>query len=170
MRAIAAADLLIVGGTSLAVYPAAGLLRYFGGSELVVINATPTPADAGASPGAARKNWSYFGRMTKAWSGRTKNHKNSTKTVAFYPQSWYAVDSRKKAGPAVSRRRPELCDASLQAEGAAQWKGRSRSRKGKGSLSAFPGRGAPWTRAGAGPLQGCGNAWSSCAAWPMWWS
>ena len=49
VRAIAAADLLIVGGTSLAVYPAAGLLRYFGGSELVVINATPTPADAGAS-------------------------------------------------------------------------------------------------------------------------
>ena len=35
--------------SSLAVYPAAGLLRYFGGSELVVINATPTPADAGAS-------------------------------------------------------------------------------------------------------------------------
>ena len=31
------------------LYPAAGLLRYFGGSELVVINATPTPADAGAS-------------------------------------------------------------------------------------------------------------------------
>lgn len=30
IRAIAAADLLIVGGTSLAVYPAAGLLQYFG--------------------------------------------------------------------------------------------------------------------------------------------
>ena len=33
MRAIAAADLLIVGGTSLAVYPAAGLLRYFWGQR-----------------------------------------------------------------------------------------------------------------------------------------
>ncbi|WP_270913362.1 NAD-dependent protein deacylase [Allofournierella sp. CML151] len=45
VRALEAADLLIVGGTSLAVYPAAGLLRYYGGKELVVINMTPTPAD-----------------------------------------------------------------------------------------------------------------------------
>ena len=45
MRAIAQADLLIVGGTSLNVYPAAGLLRYFDGRALVVINKTPTPAD-----------------------------------------------------------------------------------------------------------------------------
>ena len=45
MRAIAAADTLIVGGTSLAVYPSAGLLRYFRGDELVVINKQPTPAD-----------------------------------------------------------------------------------------------------------------------------
>ena len=45
MRAIAAADTLIVGGTSLAVYPAAGLPRYFRGDELVVINKQPTPAD-----------------------------------------------------------------------------------------------------------------------------
>ncbi len=49
MRAIAAADLLIVGGTSLNVYPAAGLLRYFRGPELVVINKTPTPADRDAT-------------------------------------------------------------------------------------------------------------------------
>ena len=45
VHALEAADLLIVGGTSLAVYPAAGLLRYYGGRELVVINMTPTPAD-----------------------------------------------------------------------------------------------------------------------------
>lgn len=45
VRALMAADLLIVGGTSLAVYPAAGLLQYYGGKELVVINKTPTPAD-----------------------------------------------------------------------------------------------------------------------------
>lgn len=49
IRAIHAADLLIVGGTSLAVYPAAGLLRYFRGSDLVVINKQPTPADSMAS-------------------------------------------------------------------------------------------------------------------------
>lgn len=35
---IAAADTLIIGGTSLVVYPAAGLVRYFGGKHLVVIN------------------------------------------------------------------------------------------------------------------------------------
>lgn len=49
ITAIATADLLIVGGTSLAVYPAAGLLRYYRGRELVVINKTPTPADAKAT-------------------------------------------------------------------------------------------------------------------------
>ncbi len=49
VRAIAEADLLIVGGTSLNVYPAAGLLRYYTGRELVVINKTPTPADKHAS-------------------------------------------------------------------------------------------------------------------------
>ena len=45
IAALRAADLLIVGGTSLAVYPAAGLLRYYDGGPLVVINRTPTPAD-----------------------------------------------------------------------------------------------------------------------------
>ena len=43
------ADTLIVGGTSLAVYPAAGLLRYFRGENLVVINKQPTPADGMAN-------------------------------------------------------------------------------------------------------------------------
>lgn len=42
---IARADLLLVAGTSLAVYPAAGLLRYFRGDALVLINKTPTPVD-----------------------------------------------------------------------------------------------------------------------------
>ena len=49
VRAIEEADLMIVGGTSLAVYPAAGLLRYFQGDNLVVINKTPTSADRSAS-------------------------------------------------------------------------------------------------------------------------
>lgn len=48
VRAIANANTLIVGGTSLVVYPAAGLLRYFKGKHLVVINRTPTIADEGA--------------------------------------------------------------------------------------------------------------------------
>ncbi len=39
------ADLLIIAGTSLRVYPAAGLIRYFGGNKSVVINKTSTPAD-----------------------------------------------------------------------------------------------------------------------------
>jgi len=48
IQAITNAELLIVGGTSLAVYPAAGLLRYFGGNTLVLINKTETPADRSA--------------------------------------------------------------------------------------------------------------------------
>lgn len=43
--AIRSADLLIVGGTSLTVYPAAGLLRYFQGARLAVVNRTPLPLD-----------------------------------------------------------------------------------------------------------------------------
>lgn len=46
--AIMHADTLIVGGTSLVVYPAAGLLRYFGGNNLVLINKTETSADKNA--------------------------------------------------------------------------------------------------------------------------
>ena len=49
VRAIAEADLLIVGGTSLTVYPAAGLIRYYRGSRLVLINRDETPYDDEAS-------------------------------------------------------------------------------------------------------------------------
>ncbi len=45
VRAIRAADVLIVGGTSLVVYPAAGLIHYFRGERLVLINRDPTPYD-----------------------------------------------------------------------------------------------------------------------------
>lgn len=45
---ISRADVLIVGGTSLAVYPAAGLLDYYRGHKLVLVNKTPTPRDAAA--------------------------------------------------------------------------------------------------------------------------
>ena len=42
------ADLLIIGGTSLAVYPAASLVTYYRGSRLVLINKSPTPYDSHA--------------------------------------------------------------------------------------------------------------------------
>ena len=45
VRAISEAEVLIIGGTSLAVYPAAGLIDYFRGEHLVVINKSPTPRD-----------------------------------------------------------------------------------------------------------------------------
>ena len=49
IRAIRNADTLIIGGTSMVVYPAAGLVDYFRGDELVVINMQPTQADQSAS-------------------------------------------------------------------------------------------------------------------------
>ena len=49
LTAIADADLLIVGGTSLTVYPAAGFVSYFKGEDLVLINRDPTPLDSKAS-------------------------------------------------------------------------------------------------------------------------
>lgn len=48
VRAIEEADLLIVGGTSLVVYPAAGLVQYFRGDEIVLINKGTTSMDRSA--------------------------------------------------------------------------------------------------------------------------
>lgn len=48
VRFIHESDVLIIGGTSLAVYPAAGLIDYFKGDKLVVINKSPTPRDSHA--------------------------------------------------------------------------------------------------------------------------
>ncbi len=45
VRAISNADCLIVAGTSLTVYPAAGFIRYFSGESCVLINRDPTPMD-----------------------------------------------------------------------------------------------------------------------------
>lgn len=47
--AINRADVLIVGGTSLVVYPAAGLINYYRGNKLVLINRDPTPYDKKAA-------------------------------------------------------------------------------------------------------------------------
>ena len=58
------AEVLIVGGTSLTVYPAAGLIDYYGGTKLVLINKSATPADTranlvlGESIGSVLKEWS----------------------------------------------------------------------------------------------------------------
>lgn len=48
IRAIENADTLIIGGTSLVVYPAAGLIDFFHGKNLVIINMSPTGADSSA--------------------------------------------------------------------------------------------------------------------------
>jgi len=45
INAIAKADVLIIGGTSLNVYPAAGLIDYFKGRHLILINKSETPGD-----------------------------------------------------------------------------------------------------------------------------
>ncbi len=45
---ISNADVLIVGGTSLAVYPAAGLIEIFSGSKMILINKSTTPYDSKA--------------------------------------------------------------------------------------------------------------------------
>ena len=49
VNAIRAADLLIVAGTSLSVYPASGLLGYFRGDAIALINRDPTPMDSSAT-------------------------------------------------------------------------------------------------------------------------
>lgn len=49
IAAIASADVLIIGGTSLGVYPAAGLIDYYRGRHLVLVNKTSTPMDSRAN-------------------------------------------------------------------------------------------------------------------------
>ena len=49
VRYIRNADILIIGGTSLAVYPAAGLIDYYGGDKLVLVNKSETPRDREAN-------------------------------------------------------------------------------------------------------------------------
>ena len=48
IRAISHADVLIIGGTSLTVYPAAGLIDYYNGNKLALINKSVTPMDSRA--------------------------------------------------------------------------------------------------------------------------
>lgn len=63
IRCISNADVLIVGGTSLAVYPAAGLIDYYRGNKLILVNKTPTPKDAMADLVVTGSIGESFARM-----------------------------------------------------------------------------------------------------------
>ena len=62
-QAIQEADLLIIGGTSLVVYPAASLIQYFQGEKLVVINKTSIPQDKQADLVIERKIGQVFSKL-----------------------------------------------------------------------------------------------------------
>ena len=64
MEDLRKAGLLIIGGTSLAVYPAAGLIDYFGGGRIVLINKTPTPYDRRADLVIPAPIGEVLGRIT----------------------------------------------------------------------------------------------------------
>ena len=63
VEAIRNADVLIIGGTSLVVYPAAGLIDYYRGNKLVVINMQPTSRDAQADLVIAGKIGEVLGAL-----------------------------------------------------------------------------------------------------------
>ena len=63
IRAISSADLLIVAGTSLTVYPAAGLIHYYRGHRLVLINRDETPFDPQADLVFHQSLGSIFGQL-----------------------------------------------------------------------------------------------------------
>ena len=64
VNAIANADTLSIGGTSLVVYPAAGLINYFRGNNLVIINMSSTNADSSADLLIESKIGEVFGQIT----------------------------------------------------------------------------------------------------------
>lgn len=63
IRAIQKANLLIVAGTSLVVYPAAGMIDFFRGDHLVIINLSPTKADRNADLCIDEKVGSVFSKI-----------------------------------------------------------------------------------------------------------
>jgi NAD-dependent deacetylase len=67
---IAEADMLIVGGTSLAVYPAAGLIGYYYGNKLVLINKSATPYDRRANLVLNDSLGEVLGKLVESLSGR----------------------------------------------------------------------------------------------------
>lgn len=69
VSAIEEAEVLIVAGTSLTVYPAAGLIRYYRGNKMILINRTPTPYDSQADL-VIRQN---VGKIFESWGSRRQN-------------------------------------------------------------------------------------------------
>ena len=63
IRYIRSADVLIIGGTSLNVYPAAGLIRYYRGNKLVLVNLSETPYDSYADLVIHEKIGEVFSRV-----------------------------------------------------------------------------------------------------------
>ena len=63
IRYIRNADVLIIGGTSLNVYPAAGLIRYYRGNKLVLVNLSETPYDSYADLVIHEKIGEVFSRI-----------------------------------------------------------------------------------------------------------
>ena len=63
IKAISEADLLIIGGTSLAVYPAASFINYFKGDKIVIINRDSTPYDSRADLVINEKLGSVFSKL-----------------------------------------------------------------------------------------------------------
>ena len=64
VRLIRNAEVLIIGGTSLNVYPAAGLIRYYRGSRLVLVNLGETPYDSYADLVIHEKIGEVFSQIT----------------------------------------------------------------------------------------------------------
>ena len=64
-QAIRQADLLIIGGTSLVVYPAASLVNYFSGTNLVLINKTSIPQDSQATLVIEGKIGEVFSKLSQ---------------------------------------------------------------------------------------------------------
>lgn len=66
LRYISDADILIIGGTSLNVYPAAGLIRYYRGNKLVLLNRGATPMDGKADLIIREKIGEVLGSVTES--------------------------------------------------------------------------------------------------------
>ena len=87
VNAIRHADTLIIGGTSLVVYPAAGLIRYFRGDHLVVIN-MQQPGQMRKRPVHCKAHWSGAERGCNAGSVKQKERPCFAPILAPGPVCW----------------------------------------------------------------------------------
>ena len=74
---ISHADLLIIGGTSLAVYPAAGLVDYYQGNKLVLVNKTATPRDGQADLILQESIGELFGKIHLRMEQKEEGYANT---------------------------------------------------------------------------------------------